>query len=403
MRPASISKCRDGKRVPGTDIQSDETDEFNEILTWVKPGCRSLVEELRERFPEAEVTYAHGYEIAGGCTDGFEEALANARDADVILLTLGGKHGSCSVASMGEGVDASDINLPVCQDLFIKEAAKLGKPMVGIHFNGRPISSDVADEYLDAILEAWNPSECGAEAIVDILTGKVNPSGKMPVTTARCAGQIPIFYNHFGGSSWDQGDSIGFKNYVDLTHLPRYYFGQGLSYTTFAYSGLSVRAEKIYPKSADEESGAAENKQVNSQAGAASERKSAEAQAAVSPSERVLISVNVKNTGSVSGTEIAQLYLRDRHASVARPVMELQGFARVVLKPGEEKRVTFAVSPSQMAFLDEDMKWKIEKGEIEVMVGSSSADIREKGAFTISEDAWIRGRDREFWAETKVQ
>ncbi|MCH4064169.1 MAG: glycoside hydrolase family 3 C-terminal domain-containing protein [Lachnospiraceae bacterium] len=375
LRPASISRCRDGKRVPGTDIQSDETDEFNEILTWVKPGCRSLVEELRERFPEAEVTYAHGYEIAGGCTDGFEEALANARDADVILLTLGGKHGSCSVASMGEGVDASDINLPVCQDLFIKEAAKLGKPMVGIHFNGRPISSDVADEYLDAILEAWNPSECGAEAIVDILTGKVNPSGKMPVTTARCAGQIPIFYNHFGGSSWDQGDSIGFKNYVDLTHLPRYYFGQGLSYTTFAYSGLSVRAEK----------------------------KPAEEPAVVLPSERVLISVNVKNTGSVSGTEIAQLYLRDRHATVARPVMEMQGFARVALKPGEEKRVTFAVSPSQMAFLDEDMKWKIEKGEIEVMVGSSSADIREKGAFTISEDAWIRGRDREFWAETKVQ
>ena len=138
----------------------------------------------------------------------------------MIILTLGGKHGTCSMASMGEGVDASNINLPEGQDAFIRKAAKLGKPMIGVHFDGRPISSDVADECLDAILEAWNPSEAGAEAVVDVLLGVYNPSGKMPVTTAYNAGQIPIYYNHLYNSSWHQAGSIGFLNYVDLPHTP---------------------------------------------------------------------------------------------------------------------------------------------------------------------------------------
>ena len=131
------------------------------------------------------------------------------KNADVVIMTLGGKHGSCSVASMGEGVDGTDINLPVCQDTFIRRAAELGKPMIGVHFNGRPISSDAADTYLDAILEAWNPSEMGAEAITQVLLGEYNPGGKLPVCVARNAGQIPIYYNHPTGSAWDQGARIG--------------------------------------------------------------------------------------------------------------------------------------------------------------------------------------------------
>ena len=101
--------------------------------------------------------------------------------------------------------------------------------MVGIHFDGRPVSSDAADQYLDAILEAWNPAEYAAQAVTEVLCGQVNPSGKMPVTTARCAGQIPVYYNHPNGSSWHQGESCGFRNYVDIPHEPRYYFGHGLS------------------------------------------------------------------------------------------------------------------------------------------------------------------------------
>ena len=164
--------------VPGTNIQSDETEQFDQILKRQKPQCRNLYEEFQIRFPESEILYAYGYPIAGNDESHFEEALQAAKQADIVILTLGGKHGTCSMASMGEGIDSTDINLPKCQDAFIRKAAQLGKPLVGVHFDGRPISSDAAEEYLDAILEAWSPSETGAEAVVDILTGIYNPGGK---------------------------------------------------------------------------------------------------------------------------------------------------------------------------------------------------------------------------------
>ncbi|MDO4648914.1 MAG: glycoside hydrolase family 3 N-terminal domain-containing protein [Eubacteriales bacterium] len=354
------------KFVPGTQIQSDETEEFDQILKLIKPDCKNLVEELRERLPEAEVVYSYGYAVAGDDHSHFEEALEAMKGADLCILTLGGKHGSCSVASMGEGVDGVDINLPECQDAFLLEAKKAGIPLVGIHFNGRPISSDVADECLDAILEAWNPSEAGAQAIVDVLTGEVNPSGRMPVSTARCAGQIPIYYNHPSGSCWHQGASIGFANYVDMSHQPRYHFGQGLSYTTFAYENLTVDKTEV------------------------------------SPEDTFRVSLDVKNTGSVDGTEIVQLYLKDEFASMTRPVMELGGFARVDLKAGESKKVIFTVSPTQLAFLDRKMNWIVEKGKMLLMVGAASNDLRLNGEIHVNETVVIRGRDRKFYADVKI-
>ena len=353
--------------VPGTNIQSDETEEFDEILKRQKPGCRSLLEELREKMPDAEIIYAYGYPIAGTDTSRFAEALEAVRKADVVILTLGGKHGTCSMASMGEGVDGADINLPECQDAFIRLAAELGKPMIGVHFNGRPVSSDAADRYLDAILEAWNPSEAGAEAVVSVLLGDYNPGGKMPVTTAYHAGQLPVYYNHFHNSSWHQTGSIGFLNYVDLPHTPRYYFGHGLSYTTFAYSELQISRDEV------------------------------------APFEKLTISLKVENTGDRAGDEVVQLYLHDAFASMARPVRELAGFLRVGLEPGEKKTVVFTVEPSQMAFLDKDMRWKIEKGTIEVEIGSSSDDIRLTGSYEVTENGWIAGKDRAFYAKAAVE
>ena len=199
-----------------------------------------------------------------------------------------------------------------------------------------------------------------------MLTGTYNPSGKLPLTVARNAGQIPIYYNHPNGSAWHQGESIGFQDYADLPHTPRYHFGHGLSYTTFTYSDLELSKKEV------------------------------------SPDEETDISLTVHNTGNTAGTEVVQLYLKDVHASMTRPVMELQGFARVALDAGEAKRVTFRVSPSQTAFLDEEMKWKIEKGEIRVLVGSSSADIRLEDQFSIREDQWIEGRERSFYAGVNV-
>ena len=357
------------KRVPGTQIQSDEARLFDDILKLQKPDCRSLVSELRERMPETELLYAYGYPIAGEDESRFEEALEAVREADAVILTLGGKHGTCSMASMGEGVDATDINLPKCQDEFIRAAAQYGKPLIGVHFNGRPISSDTADRYLDAILEAWNPSETGAQAVTDVLLGAYNPGGKMPVSTAYSAGQIPIYYNHPNGSAWHQQESIGFVNYVDLPHTPRYCFGHGLSYTKFVYSDLEIENSEI------------------------------------APGEETRICCTVENTGKCAGDEVVQLYLRDRFASMTRPVKELAGFSRVHLEPGEKVSLSFTVRADQTAFLDRQMNWKVEKGDIDVEIGSSSEDIRLKGEFRITQDQRINGAERTFYAgvETKSE
>lgn len=351
--------------VPGTHIQSDETPEFDEILCRQKPDCRSLLEELRLQLPDVEIIYAYGYPIAGGDESCFDEALAAISAADIAILTLGGKHGTCSMASMGEGVDASDINLPACQDAFIRAAAKLGKPLIGVHFNGRPISSDAADECLNAILEAWNPSETGAEAVASVLLGDFNPGGRMPVSVARNAGQIPVYYNHVNGSAWHQSGSIGFADYVDLPHTPRYCFGRGLSYTSFAYSDLALSQREIAPDGALE------------------------------------ISVTVENTGNRAGDEVVQLYLRDPYASMARPVKELAGFRRIHLAAGERKRIQFTLPVSFTAFIGRDMRWMVEKGLVEVQIGASSEDIRLTDSFTITDTRYIKGRDRAFYAASK--
>ena len=365
MKAGSV-EGREMITVPGTQIQSDETEAFDGVLRQLKPDCPNLLEELSRRIPEAKIRYAYGYPIAGDDLSHIDEALEAVAEADLVIMTLGGKNGSCSVASMGEGVDGTNINLPFCQETFIRRAAELGKPMVGIHFDGRPISSDVADQYLDAILEAWNPAEKGAEAVVKVLIGEYNPGGRLPVSVARCAGQIPIYYNHPNGSAYHQGESIGFKNYVDMPHTPRYYFGHGLSYTTFEYSGLKMDQKSIGPK------------------------------------EQIGIELTIKNTGSRKGDEIIQLYFRDLYASTTRPVKELAGFKRITLEAGEEKRVFFVMKASQTAFLDRPMRWKIEKGEFEIQIGSSSEEIQLCDMFCITEDAWIEGRERGFYADARV-
>ena len=352
--------------VPGTQIQSDETEEFDRILRHQKPACKSLLEELKSRFAKADIRYAYGYPIAGDDVSHFEEALELVQNADLVIMTLGGKHGSCSVASMGEGVDSTDINLPYCQEEFIRRASVYGKPMVGVHMDGRPISSDAADTYLNAIIEAWNPSEMGAEAITQVLAGDYNPGGKLPVSVAYNAGQIPIYYNHPNGSAYHQGASIGFPNYVNTPHTPRYFFGHGLSYTEFTYRALTL-SKKCF-----------------------------------GPEEIIDICVTLENTGMRSGDEVVQLYVSDVFASMTRPWMELAGFMRVQLSPGAVKNVHFSMKASQLAFLDENMRWKVESGVIQILVGSSSEDIRLTDQIEILEDGYVEGKARGFYADVRI-
>lgn len=363
----SITDGRKIRTVPGTNVQSDEGEEFDRILKIQKPECRSLAEELKERLPETEILYAYGYPVAGADESGFEEAMKAVRNADAVILTLGGKHGTCSMATMGEGVDSSDINLPPCQDAFIRLAKTAGKPLIGVHFDGRPISSDTADECLDAIVEAWSPAECGAQAMTDILLGEYNPSGKLPLSVPYHAGQIPVYYNHPFGSCWHQGESIGFVNYVDLPHTPRYFFGYGLSYTAFEYSAFTASASEI------------------------------------GPDECVTLSAVIKNTGDRDGDEVVQLYVTDRYASQTRPVQELAGFARIHLKAQQSANVSFTVHPSQFAFLDQNMKWKIEQGDYDFRIGSSSMDPKGSLTIHVNENAWAEGKKRTLLPEVHTE
>ncbi len=351
--------------IPGTKIE-DDIPEFEELMHVQKPKIKSLYEELCDRLPEADIEYSFGYHYAGDDESHFEEALKAAAEADLIILTLGGKNGCGLIASMGENIDSTDINLSAPQEHFMKLAAKLNKPMIGIHFDGRAISSDAADQYLDAIVEAWNPSEMGSQAIVDVLTGEYNPSGKLPIDVPYVGGQIPVYYNHLHGSSSHSLSGMKIHGYINMPHTPRYAFGYGLSYTAFEYSDLTLNKKSLRPD------------------------------------EDLEISLTVTNIGECRGEEIVQLYLSDRYACVTRPVMELYGFQRVTLEPGEKKKVTFRMNMSQTAFLDLDMHWLIEKGDMDVMVGSSSTDIHLKEEFRIVDSAFIEGRDREFYAESDV-
>ena len=350
---------------PGSSVQIEPAG-LEDLLKILAPEARSLLQQLQASLPQTEFVYSYGYPYIGDDESGHESALAAAAEADLVILTLGGKHGTSSIASMGEGLDSTDINLPPCQERLIEKLASLGKPTVGIHFNGRPISSNAADKHLNAILEAWNPAEAGAGAIVDVLLGMQTPSGKLPVSVAYNAGQIPVYYNHPNGSSFHQGESIGLQDYIDLPHQPRYPFGFGLSYTRFEYAGLAV-----------------------------SERE-------VAPTESIKISFVVKNIGEFAGDEIVQLYVSDRYASMTRPNMELAGFARVSLQPEQQKTVIFTLQPSQLAFVDRSSRWKIEAGDIDVMVGASSADIRLKGSFRIMEDGFVDPRKRAFYALAEI-
>ncbi|MGX9901353.1 glycoside hydrolase family 3 N-terminal domain-containing protein [Arthrobacter sp. SA17] len=364
---AGLTTSRDNLRaitnnVTGTTIEASDGPAFEKLLQHQQPGIRSLLDELRIRMPNTEVSWTHGYPFAGDDDSGHDEAMALAAHADVVLLTLGGKHGTASIASMGEGIDATNINLPPCQDDLIVKLAQLGKPMIGVHLDGRPVSSDAADRHLAALLEAWSPAEGGAEAIVDVLTGAHGPSGRLPVSVARNAGQVPVYYNHPHGSAWHQGESVGFPGYVDAPHTPRYFFGHGLSYTTFDYADLAMSKQ-------------------HGEAG-----------------DTIEISLKVTNTGDRSGIEVVQLYISDRFASVSRPVLELAGFRRINLEPGQTAQVDFHLDISQMAFLDADMRWRVEAGDVDVMVGASSHDLRLTGTLTVISDALVDGRTRGFYA-----
>ena len=199
------------------------------------------------------------------------------------------------------------------------------------------------------------------------LFGDYSPSGKLPVSIAFNAGQIPIHYNHLNGSSFSQNTLGYFKDYVDCSHEPRYFFGHGLSYTTFEYENIAIK-----------------NKIIN-------------------PNENIYLEVTISNKGKIDGAETVQIYAKDKFSSMVRPVKELIGFQKVFVQKGDSKTISFEINPSLFAFLDRNMKWKIEKGEILLEIGSSSKDIRFSEEIIITDDLYISGADREFYSSSTIE
>lgn len=319
------------------NIKVDWTAHFPPSVTALD-GVRAVLGE------QAEIAYAKGCDIDSEDTSGFAEATTLAKSADVAIVVVGDKAGLAKGATSGESIDRADIRLPGVQSALIQAVAATGTPVVVVLIHGRPFALTDIEPDVNAILTCWQPAEQGGAALADVLTGAVNPGGKLPMSFPRAVGQIPVYYNHkpSGGRTHWQGD------YIDLSTKPLYPFGHGLSYTQFEYSDLGVSAAEI------------------------------DAHGTIS------VSMTVKNVGERAGDEVVQVYLGDPIASVTRPVKALKGFKRVALEVGESKRLTFHISAKHLAFYDLDMRYQVEAGEVSVMVGSSSQDIRLTGAFTIT-------------------
>jgi len=294
--------------------------------------------------PQTQVAYAQGCDVTDESKTGFVEAVEIARRATVALVVVGDKSGLTPNCTSGEARDRAGLGLPGVQEELVRAIHATGTPVIVVLINGRPLSIPWIVEHVPAIVEAWLPGEEGGAAVADVLFGDANPGGKLPVTFPRAVGQVPIYYGHRpsgGRSSW-------YGDYVELSASPLFPFGHGLSYTRFEFENL-----RIQPRQA-----AAEGK--------------------------VEINVDVQNAGERSGDEVVQLYVHDLSSNVTRPVKELKGFQRVTLAAGEKRTITFTLAVSQLGFCDRDERLVVEPGTIEVMVGSSSDDVRLAGEFEIT-------------------
>jgi len=256
----------------------------------------------------------------------FAKALQAAREADVVVLAVGE-----TAAMSGEASSRTDLGLPGRQLELIQAVAKLGKPYVVVLFNGRPLSLGWLAEHAPAVLEAWAPGTEGGHAVADVLLGKVNPGGKLPVSFPRRVGQEPLYYCHKPTGKASRSDKYTSK-YLDELTTPLYPFGYGLSYTRFALRDFQARVV----------------------------------------GQGIEASVDVANTGARAGDEVVQFYVQDVSASVTRPVKELRGFERVTLQPGESRRLSFKLGPSELGMLDPDMRWRVEPGQFKLWAATSS-------------------------------
>jgi len=303
----------------------------------------TILECIRSVAPDKQVLYACGCDILGKDRSGFDTAVHAAEEAEVVLLVLGDRSGLVPECSTGETRDSADLRLPGVQNELAQAVLAVGKPVVVVLVNGRPLAIPDLVERASAILEAWLPGEEGGVAIAEAIFGLANPGGKLPITFPRHVGQVPMFYNQKPSG----GKSYWYRNYVNVDSSPLFAFGHGLSYTHFDYSDFSVSCKDC------------------------------------SAGGTVDITVSVKNSGDIAGEEVVQLYTHDEYACLPRPIKELRGYLRLALEPGESRKVVFHLPVDQLAFYDQEMQLVVESGFIKLMIGSSSEDFRFEGGIQI--------------------
>ena len=271
-----------------------------------------------------------------------KEAVSIANQSDVIVLAIGE-----SAEMSGESSSRANIDIPKSQVDLLLELKKTGKPIVVVLFTGRPLALTNIKDIPDAILNVWFPGTEAGNAITDVLFGKVNPSGKLPMTFPRSLGQVPLYYNHKNTGrplSADRTEKCEYdrfrSNFMDECNTPLYPFGYGLSYTQFNYSDISV--SNVNPTG----------------------------------NQTVQASVTVSNTGNYDGAEVVQLYIRDVVGTITRPVKELKGFQKIFLKKGESKKVTFNISPEDLKFYNNSLKYDWEAGDFDIMIGADSEQVK---------------------------
>jgi len=296
---------------------------------------------------DVKVIYARGCDIDGYDRSGFQEAVEAARQADVVIMSLGERRDQS-----GEARSRSNIGIPGIQETLFMQLISTEKPVVAMIHAGRPLVFNYVAENAHAILYTWWLGSEAGNAIADVLFGDYNPSAKLTMTFPRSVGQIPIWYSHFNTGRPAANDSDRFYRsaYIDESLYPRYEFGYGLSYTTFRYDNLVIDKKRF------------------------------------GQGDKVHVSCTVTNTGEYDGEEIVQLYLRDLVGSIARPVAELKDFRKIFLKKGESKTLSFQIDAAMLSFYNATMQWVAEPGEFEVMIGASSKDTRLKARIELTMD-----------------
>ncbi len=291
---------------------------------------------IRAAMPDVEVTHAKGCDVTGEDTTGIGEAAETAGRSDVAVVFVGGRSGLTPRCTVGEARDATDLALTGAQQALVDAVVATGTPTVVVLISGRVHAIPTLAESVPAIVAAWLPGEEAGHAIADVLVGRAEPGGRLPISMPRSVGQVPIHHDHRSGG----GRSQFYGDYTDSPTTPLYAFGHGLTYTTFEYRDLDVAVS-------------------------------------ASTSEPVVLQATLANVGPRRGCEVVQLYVRDEVASVARPAQQLVGFARVELDPDEVATVAFEVHPSRLAFYDETMRFVTEPGTFRFSVGraSDAADV----------------------------